>query len=258
MSEAEARVSIFGISIDPLTMGDTVEKIAGWARSDDRSCKYVVTPNVDHVVKLSEKGSFSDAYEKASLVVVDGKPVVAAARLLGKPIPETVPGSDLVPALFEWFECDKGQPVRVFLLGAAAGVADRAAQNIHARWSGVQVVGTLSPRFGFETDADECAAICQAVNAAQAEVLVIGLGAPKQEVWIAKYSAALSVNVALCVGATIDFLAGEKRRAPVWVRKLALEWLYRMLSEPRRLAGRYMRDTAIFPRLVLGEWRRRT
>jgi N-acetylglucosaminyldiphosphoundecaprenol N-acetyl-beta-D-mannosaminyltransferase len=143
----------------------------------------------------------------------------------------------------------------VFLLGAAAGVGERAAKNIHRRWSAVEVVGVYSPPMGFERDPQESQNILARVRQAAPDVLVVGLGAPKQELWVHNHRHAIAAPVALCVGATIDFLAGEKKRAPMILRRLGLEWLHRMMSEPRRLAKRYARDAWIFPQLVWREWR---
>jgi N-acetylglucosaminyldiphosphoundecaprenol N-acetyl-beta-D-mannosaminyltransferase len=179
--------------------------------------------------------------------------VVWAANLLGVDIPGTVPGSDLVPAIFDFAQAEKAE-IKVFLLGAMPGVADRAKVIIHERWPMVKVIGTLSPDFGFEKSYSDSKIICDVINASGAELLVLGLGSPKQELWITRYAPQISVKVALCVGATIDFLAGEKVRAPVWMRKVGLEWLYRMLTEPKRLAKRYLVDAVVFPKLVFREW----
>ena len=140
------------------------------------------------------------------------------------------------------------------------GVADRAKANINDKWPLVNVVGTLSPDFGFDKSIVDSKEICEIINSSDAQLLVLGLGAPKQELWITQYAPEISVKVALCVGATIDFLAGEKARAPMWMRKVGLEWLHRMLSEPKRLAKRYLIDAIVFPKLVMGEWltRRKT
>jgi N-acetylglucosaminyldiphosphoundecaprenol N-acetyl-beta-D-mannosaminyltransferase len=134
-------------------------------------------------------------------------------------------------------------------------VAERAAQKIQQRWPSVKVVGTYSPPLGFEKDEAENQRIVTMVNAARPDLLVLGFGAPKQELWIAKHAAQLDAGCALCVGATIDFLAGEKRRAPLWMRRLRLEWLHRVATEPRRLFKRYARDAWVFPRLVWRELR---
>lgn len=249
----DKQFKLFGITIDRLSMHETVQQIRDWLHASERTCRYVVTPNVDHVVVLEKHTKFKQAYDKAALTVIDGNPVLWVARLLGESVPSTVRGSDLTPAIFAC--CNNNQEaVKVFLLGAAAGVADRAAAKIMQQWPYVNVVGTMSPPYGFEKSVAESDAICSAINASGADLLVIGLGAPKQELWVHQYQQQLSVKVALCVGATIDFMAGEKSRAPVWMRKAHLEWLHRALSEPKRLGMRYLKDGIIYPRLVLKEY----
>ncbi len=247
------RVHLFGVDIDLLSMIETVSLIKQWLLASETSCKFVVTPNVDHIVKVQNDIGLQAAYKNAALVVTDGKPVVWAANFLGIRIPGTVPGSDLVPAIFDDAQANQ-LPITVFLLGAMPGVADRAKAVIHANWPIVKVVGTLSPDFGFDKNDADSKAICALVNASKADLLVLGLGAPKQELWVTRYAPQLSVKVALCVGATIDFIAGEKARAPIWMRKLGLEWLHRVLSEPKRLAKRYFIDAVVFPKLVFNEW----
>lgn len=247
------RIRLFGADIDPLNMQETVNLVHAWIAQPQKQCRFVVTPNVDHIVKLQTDKGLQKAYTDAALIVTDGKPVVWAASLLGVDLPGTVPGSDLVPALFEHAQNNQ-QPLTVFLLGAMPGVADRAKDIIHTTWPMVKVVGTLSPDFGFEKKPDISKAICETVNASGADLLVLGLGAPKQELWITQYASEISVKVALCVGATIDFIAGEKARAPLWMQRVGLEWLHRMLSEPKRLAKRYIVDAIIFPKLIFNEW----
>lgn len=253
LTTIKERLQLFGVEIDLYSMRETVSIIQKWLIEPENTCKFVVTPNVDHIVKVQTDIGLQVAYERAALVVTDGKPVVWAASLLGINIPGTVPGSDLVPALFDATEADKCE-LKVFLLGAMPGVADRAKANIQAKWPTVKVVGTLSPDFGFDKNESDSKAICAIVNASGAQLLVLGLGAPKQEVWVTQYAPQISVKVALCVGATIDFLAGEKARAPMWMRKLGLEWMHRMFSEPKRLAKRYLVDAVVFPKLVFREW----
>ncbi len=136
-------------------------------------------------------------------------------------------------------------------------MADRAAQNIEERWPAVHVVGAYSPPLGFEKDSQQNQIIVKMIAAARPDVLVVGLGAPKQELWVHAHRDQVSAPVALCVGAAIDFLAGEKPRAPRWMRRIGIEWLHRMVSEPRRLAIRYLRDAWIFPQLVWREWANR-
>jgi N-acetylglucosaminyldiphosphoundecaprenol N-acetyl-beta-D-mannosaminyltransferase len=117
----------------------------------------------------------------------------------------------------------------------------------------VQVVGTYSPPLGFEKSNAENAKILKKIAAANPDILIVGLGAPKQELWVHKHRELLRAKAALCVGATIDFLAGEKKRAPRWVQAAKCEWLYRMLSEPRRLGKRYAHDAIVFPRILARE-----
>lgn len=251
------KISMFGISIDVMNMVGAVSTIHKWINSPDYSCRYVVTPNVQHVVMLDKRTDFRKAYQSASLVVADGRPIVSVAKLFGMPLPGTVPGSDLVPAIFDASK-DRKTPLRVFLLGGLPGVAERASLNISSKWENVQVVGVYSPSFGFENDPEECKRICDLVSIAKPDLLVIGLGAPKQENWVYAYSHMLNTKVALCVGATIDFLAGEKPRAPGWMRTYGLEWAHRIASEPRRLSKRYANDAIYFPWLILKEWLRKS
>ncbi len=247
-----SRINLFGVEIDRVRMSDAVERVMDWVAESNSGCRYVVTPNVDHTVMLQENETFRDAYSQADLVTADGHPVVLASRLLGQALPERVTGADLVPGLFD--AADKLRPLRVFLLGAGPGIADRAARNIHGKWSGVQVVGTYSPPMGFENDDQENDKILDRIAQTSPDILVVGLGAPKQELWVHEHRDRMQAKVALCVGATIDFLANHKPRAPRWMQRVGLEWFHRMVSEPRRLVKRYARDAWIFPQLVWRQW----
>jgi N-acetylglucosaminyldiphosphoundecaprenol N-acetyl-beta-D-mannosaminyltransferase len=173
-----------------------------------------------------------------------------------------VPGSELVPKLFDACDrsyahnCNDGSSkLRVFLLGAATGVAAKAAENMKARWPNVETVGVYSPPMGFEKDEAESNYILGRIVLCRPDVVIVGLGAPKQELWVHKYRDQIQANAALCVGATIDFLAGEKKRAPVWMQRTGIEWLHRMCSEPKRLVKRYAKDAWVFPQLVLRQMR---
>jgi N-acetylglucosaminyldiphosphoundecaprenol N-acetyl-beta-D-mannosaminyltransferase len=244
-------VQLFGMQIDRLSMRETVDQVLDWCgQPSGETCRYVVTPNVDHAVTFQRRADLRLAYSQASLVLADGAPIVWASRLLRKRLPERVAGSDLVPRVFE----SARRPLRVFLLGAEPGVADQAAERIIRQWPNVEVVGTCSPPPGFEYDSHENARILAAVAAAEPDLLLVGLGAPKQELWVHRYHRQLSAKVAICAGATIDFLAGHRQRSPRWMQRVGLEWLHRVLSEPRRLAGRYARDAWVFPQLVWREW----
>ncbi len=188
------RIQLFGVEIDVMTMCDAVETVSSWITSDQERCRFVVTPNVDHTVMLQERKDLRSVYEDADLVLADGWPVVAASRLVGKPLPARVAGSDLVPSLFSH---TNGRGLRVFLLGAMPGVAERAAENIHGTWSTVKVVGLYSPPLGFEKDERENRKILEMIAAAKADVLVVGLGAPKQELWVHRHRDSIRARAAL-------------------------------------------------------------
>lgn len=244
----ENKTQLFGIDIDVLDMDGAVDRLRDWIESGEGPCRYVVTPNVDHAVLFQENELLRGAYEGADMVLADGHPIVWTSMISGKRLPERVAGSELVPELFESF--NKQGKLKVFLLGAAEGVGVRAAENMKAQWPNVETVGVYSPPMGFEKDDEECENILEKIAAANADVVVVGLGAPKQEIWVSKYYDRIPAAAALCVGATIDFLAGEKHRAPVWMQRSGIEWLHRMCSEPKRLVKRYARDAWIFPQLV--------
>jgi N-acetylglucosaminyldiphosphoundecaprenol N-acetyl-beta-D-mannosaminyltransferase len=245
------RVRLFGIEIDSVRMEDAALRVLALCREPGGICQFVVTPNVDHVLILQENAGLRRAYAEAALVVADGWPVVVASQLLRRPLPERVPGSDIVPAVFG--AAHGRTPLRVFLLGAGKGVAERAQQRIHDRWHHVHVTGTYSPPFGFEKDPDENENILRRIEVASPDLLLVGLGAPKQELWVHQHRARIAARVALCIGATIDFIAGEKPRAPRWVQRVGFEWFHRMISEPKRLVPRYAKNAYVFPQLVVQE-----
>ncbi|NNJ24558.1 WecB/TagA/CpsF family glycosyltransferase [Alienimonas chondri] len=255
-------VPLFGLRLDPVTLGEAIARIHRWVddwRDADRpsgGTKVVVTPNVDHLVKLHRTADplMVEAYRAADLTLADGTPVVAASRWFGKPVPERVPGSDLVPSLLA--SANAKRPLRVFLLGAGPGVAEIAAANIARDTPHAEVVGTHCPPLGFERNPQENELILALLEEAKPDVLIVGLGFPKQEKWVHAHREALTCGVALCVGATIDFLAGNVTRAPRWLGRVGLEWVFRLGLEPKRLAGRYANDLVHFPRVLWREWRR--
>lgn len=248
------RVILFNYAIDALRMSEAIDLIHSWIEEDLYSCRFVVTPNVNHTVLLQEHANLQSVYKEANLVLADGFPLIVVSRLLKLPLPERVAGSELIPKLFE--AALPQRRLKVFLLGAAEHVGERAAKVIHSTYPGVEVVGTFSPPFGFENSLKQNSDIIRRVNCVQPDILIIGLGAPKQELWVHKHRKEIKTKVAFCVGATIDFIAGEKRQAPIWMRRAGLEWIHRILSEPRRLLGRYVHDARLFPQLVWAEWRK--
>lgn len=253
-SIAPARVRLFGVDIDVVRRRDAARAVFRMAKTPG-DCRFVVTPNADHALLLQQNAAMRRAYADAALVIADGWPVVLASRLLGRPLPERVTGSDLVPDVF--LAAESRDPLRVYLFGAAPGVAERAASAVEAQYRGVKVVGTYGPPLGFERDPEETRRALEKIRDAEPELLLVGLGAPKQELWVHANRPQIRARVALCIGATIDFLAGEKARAPHWMQLVGLEWFHRMVNEPGRLVPRYAKNAVEFPRLVFREWRDR-
>lgn len=251
-----SRQRLFGILFDSLTMVEAVDWVLrSIAIGRRRATRCIVTPNVSITLRHQHDARLRQYVADADLTVADGMPLVLASRWRGQPLPERVAGSDLVNAVFdaaieEW-------PLRVFLLGAAPGVADRAAAAIHARWPHVRVVGTDSPPRGFEQHPEENRRILQLIKEGRPDIVIVGLGAPKQEAWAHQHRHDIAAAVTMCVGGTIDFLAGEQRRAPVWMRRTGLEWVWRLATSPRRLLGRYVGDAIRLPGLLWSEHRGR-
>lgn len=235
------RVKILNVYIDNLSEAELLKQL-----------KYgvVFTPNVDHLIKLQSDPDFFRAYESADYKLCDSKILYYVSRFLGSPIQEKISGSDFFPTFYN-YHCHN-EDIKIFLLGGQQGVAHKAQQQINTKVGRQIVVGAHSPSFGFETNEEECAQIINLIKGSGATVLAVGVGAPKQEKWIQKYKTQLpSIKIFLAVGATIDFEAGNKERAPKWVSEAGMEWLHRLLSEPRRLWKRYLIDDPLFFWLVL-------
>lgn len=230
-----SRIKFLNIEIDNITMNECIDRIEELILK--RSNSYVVTPNVDHIVKLQEDKEFMEVYKNADLIVADGMPLIWISNLTGEKIKEKISGSDLFPKLCERAR-EKGYSI--FLLGAAEGVAEIAKKNLEAKYSGINIVGTYSPPYGFEKNEEEIDKIINIVNEKKTDILAVGLGAPKQEKFIYKYKDRLNVPVSLAIGATIDFEAGNVKRAPRFMQKLGLEWFYRLMKEPKRMYKRYL------------------
>lgn len=200
---------------------------------------YVVTPNVDHLVRLEKDSEFRKIYADADLILTDGQPLVWLSKIYGHPVKEKVSGSDLFPHVCQ-LAAEKGYSMYFF--GAAEGVADKAADILRRQYPGLRIVGTYSPPLGFDnnlTQLDDC---LNRINACAPNILVLALGAPKQEKFIYRNRAKLQFDVALNIGATLDFVAGNVKRAPRWMSRCGLEWLYRITQDPKRLAKRYLID----------------
>ena len=185
------------------------------------------TPNLDHLIKLQYDREFYDIYQQAEWIVCDSQILYLASKLLKRSLPMAIPGSSFFTAFYNYHANNPN--CKIFLLGAAEGVAKKAMENINKRVGRQIVVGAHSPSYGFEKNEQ------------------VGAGAPKQEKWIAKYRSRMSgVKLFMALGATIDFEAGNIKRAPKLVQILAMEWFYRFLKEPKRLFRRYFIDDIQF------------
>jgi len=217
------------------------------ARLRDGDGFAVATLNLDHVVKLRRDPAFRAAYVAQSHVVADGNPIVWLCRLAGRQV-ELVPGSDLIaPAM----ALAARLSVPVGLIGSTEAVLERAAARLEEAEPGLRVVARIAPPMGFDPAGPAAAAVLEQVAGTGARLVLLALGAPKQERLAALGRVRQPGLGFVSIGAGLDFIAGTQRRAPVWVRMLALEWLWRMLGDPARLAGRYAACAAVLPRLAL-------
>jgi len=203
------------------------------------------TPNIDHLCKLQKDKEFYDCYSKAEWVICDSRVLYLCSKLLKTSLPEAIPGSSFFTHFYEYHKED--QDCKIFLLGARSGVADIAKQKINEKVGRRIVVGAHSPSFGFENSSEEIADIVRIVNDSGANVVLVGVGAPKQEKFIIKYKDQMpGVDLWMALGATIDFEAGNIKRAPKWMREVCMEWFYRLLMEPKRMFKRYIVDDMKF------------
>lgn len=232
-----SRIAFLNTNVDNLTMSEAIEKIDKLIKSKKPS--YVVTPNVDHIVKLETDEEFKNVYKEADLILTDGMPLIWISKLKSNPIKEKVSGSDLFPKVCELALKNE---YSIFLLGAAEGVAVQASENLKKKFNGLKIAGTYSPSYGFEKKEDEINEIIRMINDTKPDILAVGLGAPKQEKFIYKFRDKLNVPISLAIGASIDFEAGNVKRAPKWMQKVGLEWSYRLIKEPKRMFKRYLVD----------------
>jgi N-acetylglucosaminyldiphosphoundecaprenol N-acetyl-beta-D-mannosaminyltransferase len=246
------KTRLFDLDFDNLTMGEAVDLIAD-GLATNRVRAMVATANVDHLVKLERDARLRASYARAEVVLADGAPIVAASRLIGSPLKERIAGSDLLLPICERAR-DRG--LRVLLLGGGEGVAAQAARNLGARLPGLSIF-SHGPSFGFDSKPEENARVIALINELQPHLLFVALGAPRQEHWIATYQDSYGPCVSIGVGASLDFAAGRIRRAPVLLRRMGFEWLYRLAREPGRLCRRYLVEDSRFIILFIREWKAR-
>ena len=231
------QVEILGVNVNSLTMAQAVEAVQQFIA--EKKVALVATANAEMLMRATQDEELKDILNQADLVVPDGAGTVWAAGHLGEPMPERVAGCDLAQELMREAP-SRGD--RVYFFGSAPGVADKAKAKAEELYPGIQVVGV---RNGFFSEADEPQIIAD-IRAAKPDILLAALGVPKQEKWLKKHMQELQVPVSIGVGGTLDVMAGVMERAPLWMQKAKLEWLFRGLKQPSR-AGRLL----ALPKFVL-------
>jgi exopolysaccharide biosynthesis WecB/TagA/CpsF family protein len=219
--------------VDSLTVQEVVDEL-------DEGVLFTLNP--EHLYHLQRNAEFAQAYANATCVTCDSLYVFQALKLLGRGIEHRASGSDIVPAY--WRKHAANPDVSIFLLGARPGIAQRARERINGLAGRQIVVGAHGPSFNFVDDQRETAEVIEMINASGATCLIVGLGAPRQEIWINRHRSRMpGIRLFMGVGATIDYEAEAVKRAPAWMRHNGLEWVYRVVTEPRRYARRYARNT---------------
>lgn len=208
---------------------------------------YVVAINVDVVMKIENDTYLKKVVDEADMVLVDGKPLVWISGIHGKPLKGKISGSDLVPQLCK-VSAKKGYSI--FFIGGKDGIAEQAKRKLEDELSGIKIVGTYAPPVGFEKDEVELDKINKMISEVHPDLLIACFGCPKQEKWIRENIEKYDAKVSICAGATVDFLAGNVKRAPRWMSEHGLEWFYRFLQEPKRMFKRYFIDDIKIVKLI--------
>ena len=224
-----SRIEILGVSFDNVTMDEAVSAAMGIIAEGKRG--YVVTPNPEIVMAARENPDLARAVGDASLVLPDGIGVIYGAKILGTPLKEKTPGIDFAARVIERLADRQGS---VFLFGAKPGVAEQAGENLREKFPGLVIAGTADGYFDDDTP------IIEQINAAKPDLLLVCLGSPKQELWMHQHAGQVQAGLMAGLGGSLDVFAGVVQRAPERWQKLGLEWLYRLLKEPKRI-GRMMK-----------------
>jgi N-acetylglucosaminyldiphosphoundecaprenol N-acetyl-beta-D-mannosaminyltransferase len=242
---------ILGVPVDDLNMPEALERLEDFIRIGRLTGKshQIATVNADFVVNSLHDPELRRILQESDMATADGMPLVMGARMLGVPLTGRVTGADLVPALAERAAA---RDYSIFLLGARPGVAAQAAQILQSRHAGLKIVGILSPPNTSILEMDQT--ILEEIKAAKPDILLVAFGNPKQEKWISMYARELSVPICIGIGGTLDMIAGITRRAPLWMQRSGLEWLYRLAQEPRRLWKRYVLDMVYFGYFFARQW----
>jgi len=240
-----SRFDVLGVPVHGGTLTNAVDAVSSWITA--REPGYAIFRDVHGVMEARRRADVLEAHERASLVACDGMPLVWSARRAGVRDAERVCGHDFVLAF-----CARAQANgwRSFFYGGKEGVAERMTENLLHAFPTLRVAGTYAPPFRALTD-EEDAAVIERIDASGADVVWVGLSTPKQELWMSSHLGRLQARAMLGVGAAFDFLAGDVPRAPRWLRGTGFEWMHRVVSEPRRLGSRYLRNNPAFLRAIV-------
>lgn len=235
------RATILGVDVSAIDMEDCIATIDGWIRS--RRSNYVCVTGVHGVIESQNDHDLRAIHNAAGLVTPDGMPLVWMARWLGHKGTKRVYGPDLMTRVSE---ISPARGYRHFYYGGGEGLTEKLKNVLSHAYPGLDVVGAITPPFRPLTPAEDDTVVRQ-INAAQPDIVWVGLSTPKQERWMASHVGRLDAPVLIGVGAAFDFLAGHKKQAPLWMQRNGLEWLFRLVTEPRRLWRRYL---SIVPRFI--------
>ena len=239
-----SRRDYLNVSIDDVTFDEAVDRIMEFAAEEENNCRLLITPNVDHIIKLETDKEFAELYKTADLIVPDGKPLMWIGESFNCPLKEKISGSDLLPPVSER-AAKEGRSI--FFFGTSDEVINTAKEKLCEKYPGLNIAGGYAPPMGFDKKQGEIERAVKRINKSGADILVVGLGSPKSEKFIYRNRDRLNVKVALPIGAAIAFAAGMQKRAPEWMSNMGLEWFYRFLQEPGRLFKRYfIEDIKIF------------
>lgn len=244
------RKSLFDLDICVTTFDEAVAHLTIEAFSNARKAKVVVTPNVDHIVKLSRSDFLKKMYSKADYYFADGFPVVLAGRLLGVDIPGRVTGADLFTSLC--FEMAK-KGGSIFILGGEPGEEQKTIAALESGFPGLKV-NAYAPEYGFDPFGGSAHRASELINKASPNILFVCLGFPKQEHFAMYWRSQLNTDLILCVGAAMDFYLGKVYRAPKFIQRIGLEWAWRLASDPKRLWKRYLIEDMVFFKLFIKAW----
>ncbi len=231
--------------INNVSMEEAVQAIENMIIKKKKS--YIVAVNVDVVMKMESDSKLKKIVDGADMVLVDGQPLVWIAKWHKRPVKAKISGSDLVPELCK---TASEKSYSIFIIGGADGIAERAKEKLEMQLPGIQIIGTYAPPFGFEKDREELGKINAMITEASPDILIVCFGCPKQEKWIYDNYQKYNATVSICAGATVDFLAGNVKRAPKWMSNHGMEWFYRVFQDPKRLLKRYFIDDIRIVRLL--------